>query len=67
MAILREYRDKGMTAKQAADALTAMAEGQEEAIEDQIHDLLDIATGWCGSSSLVWSGEEIAATRKPKE
>jgi hypothetical protein len=67
-AILVEFRDKGMTAAQAAAALTAMAKAAGEGeLQDHIHDLLDIATGWCGSSSLVWTGEEIAAARKPTE
>lgn len=53
-AVLCEFRDQGLTAKDAADALREMCVGVEEAMEDQLHDLLDIATGWCGSSWLVW-------------
>lgn len=55
IAVLREFRDRGLTAKEAAEALRQMAEGQPEEIEDQIHDLLDIATGWCARSALVWT------------
>jgi hypothetical protein len=54
LALLREYRDRGLTAKAAADALKQMSQGTEENIENQIFDLLDIATGWCAPNWRVW-------------
>jgi hypothetical protein len=54
IAMLREFRDKGLTADAAAEALEQMRAGKEEEIVDHIEDLLDIATGWCSASWLVW-------------
>jgi hypothetical protein len=53
--ILRAFRDRGLTAKQAEEALQQMRGGTDGESEDQILELLDIAVGWCGPGVRVWS------------
>jgi hypothetical protein len=59
IAVLREFRDRGLTAQMATETMTQLCAGKAEEVEDQIHDLMDISTGWCSASRLVWPADQL--------
>lgn len=45
--ILREYRDKGLSADAALEVLQSLRAGAEEVTEDRILEIMDMAGGFC--------------------
>lgn len=55
VATLRKYRGLGISRDEVVDALEAMrGRTTDEAIEDRILEVLDIATGFCSREQDVW-------------
>lgn len=57
-SILRKYRDRGLTAQAANDALRGVPSGGDARIEDRVLEVLDIVAGWCRPDLRVWSDSE---------
>ena len=55
LPILRQFRDRGLSASAAYAALERMRPAADEPTEDRILDLLDIASGYCGPGLRVWT------------
>ncbi|KAB2899945.1 MAG: hypothetical protein F9K40_09790 [Kofleriaceae bacterium] len=55
LPVLRQFRDRGLSASAAYAALERMRVGADEPTEDRILDLLDIASGYCGPGLRVWT------------
>lgn len=59
MAMLREFRDRGLSAKMATETMTQLCVGKTDEVVDHIHDLMDISTGWCSASKLIWPADQL--------
>lgn len=55
VAILRSYRDRGVTAESAYGTLDRMRVGVDDRTEDRILDVMDVVSGFCAPSFSVWN------------
>jgi hypothetical protein len=58
LAIVVEYKDRGLTQAQAYAALEQLRRSAEdsddEATENRIMDAMDIVVGWCSPAARLW-------------
>ena len=54
VAILIEFRDKGMSADSALSTLRLLRADAGEEVEDRILEIMDIASGYCAPDLRVW-------------
>jgi hypothetical protein len=58
IAILREYKERGLSqaeAQQALEALRASVAPVDENAEDRVLEMLDFVVGWCLPTARVWN------------
>jgi hypothetical protein len=52
---LREYRRQGFTRDEVQLALQALRDqARDEAVEDRVHEVMDIVSGFCSREHTVW-------------
>lgn len=54
VALLRRYRDLGLSQDEAKTTLEAMRADLSETDEDPVLDMLDVVTGYCRPGLRVW-------------
>jgi hypothetical protein len=54
VAILRQFRDRGMTADSAYAALESLRGAGADSTEDLILEIMDIVSGFCAPHLRVW-------------
>jgi hypothetical protein len=55
VSTMREYRQQGVTRHEARSALESLrARARDEATEDRILEVMEIASGLCSRESTVW-------------
>jgi hypothetical protein len=55
IGILREYRDKGLSAQAALEVLQSLRARADESTEDRVLEIMDIVAGFCAPHVRVWS------------